>query len=239
MSIFKDILSIFKEPCTLWFNRLLGRDWSHCCINHDDEYGSAELSYDKEFFRLMYDEELKDCVNKEFKGMGNVMFIGVRMFGRFFIAGLLLFLAGCSIKPPTPRAAYSQGELDMISECREWVASQETNKDKQASRVPADQIAFVVMHQETMEMIKQTFGKAKDICQPGGDDGYFKAYAAYAENQKEIAVKGMETGGSVLKTGLMVYGAVETVKNVGSRDTTTTNTTETTTTNTETNTEIP
>ena len=72
----------FKPPCTLWFNRFPGGlDWSHCCENHDWGYGHYELDYDRYGYRLMQDEELRDCVNEVMPGMGTIMFIGVRLFG--------------------------------------------------------------------------------------------------------------------------------------------------------------
>lgn len=82
MTLFADIASIFQEPCTFWFNQLFGRKWSHCCKEHDKGYDQFELSYDRYAYRLMCDEELMSCVNKELQGMGNIMFLGVRVFGR-------------------------------------------------------------------------------------------------------------------------------------------------------------
>jgi len=78
--------TILQEPCTWWFNHLWGwRDWSHCCEAHDKGYGNCELDYDRYAYRLMHDEELRDCVNKILPGMGTFMFWGVRIFGRFFM----------------------------------------------------------------------------------------------------------------------------------------------------------
>ena len=77
--------SFFQEPCTLWFNRWGKRDWGHCCEQHDSGYGGFELAYDRAAYRLMCDEALRDCVDKEMPGMGSLMFRGVRLFGWIFM----------------------------------------------------------------------------------------------------------------------------------------------------------
>lgn len=78
---FFGIETFFREPCSLWFNRLWKWDWSDCCREHDREYAHLDFEYDRKFFRLMADEELRDCVNRILPGMGYVMFFGVRLFG--------------------------------------------------------------------------------------------------------------------------------------------------------------
>ena len=77
-----------KNPlsaCTGWFGRLGPLSWEHCCLNHDahdDEINM--LPYDREFFRLLADEELRACVNKVLPMMGDIMFLGVRTFGPWY-----------------------------------------------------------------------------------------------------------------------------------------------------------
>ena len=148
----------------------------------------------------------------------------------------LLLLSACSIAPPVRKPAYTADELAMIKDCRNWVASKEKNKAKQMDKVQGDQLAFVLMHESTMEMISTTFGKAVDICVPGDD--YFAAYTAYAKGQTEIATTAMKEIGGVAKTAGYVYGAVKVSENLASS----TNSVEkisTTTTTTTTPAEIP
>lgn len=75
-----------SDWCTLFPDRFLWWDWSHCCEEHDNDYFDVSLlPYDKEFFRQLVDEELKNCVNKILPGLGDIMYKGVRVFGRFFL----------------------------------------------------------------------------------------------------------------------------------------------------------
>jgi hypothetical protein len=75
-----------SDWCTLFPDRFLWWDWSSCCKEHDEDYFDvSSLPYDKEFFRQLVDEELKICVNKILPGLGDIMYLGVRVFGRFFI----------------------------------------------------------------------------------------------------------------------------------------------------------
>ena len=75
-----------KDWCTLFPDKFLWFDWSHCCEHHDEDYSLLpDDSYDLEFFKLMADEELRVCVNKVLPVLGDLMYRGVRRFGRFFI----------------------------------------------------------------------------------------------------------------------------------------------------------
>jgi hypothetical protein len=142
---------------------------------------------------------------------------------------IVLFLGGCSIKLPEHKPAYTPGELAMISDCRAWVQEIEGNKNEQMSTVPTNQKAFVLMHSDTMAMIKATFGKQTDVCRPGDD--YAKAYVAYAAGQKEISITALKQAGASVRAIAYVVGAVEISKQFGgndsSQETTTTTTTET------------
>lgn len=83
--MFETFRSFFKEPCTLWFNQWGAKNWSHCCEDHDTGYEQFDLAYDRHAYRLMQDEALRECVNQELPGMGDLMFKGVRLFGWFFL----------------------------------------------------------------------------------------------------------------------------------------------------------
>ena len=85
--MFETFRSFFQEPCTLWFNRWGKRDWAYCCDAHDSGYGGFDLAYDRYAYRLMQDEILRECVNQEMRGMGDLMFKGVRLFGWIFMGG--------------------------------------------------------------------------------------------------------------------------------------------------------
>ena len=143
---------------------------------------------------------------------------------------IVLFLGGCSIKPPEHKPAYTSGELAMISDCRAWVQEIEGNKNEQMSTVPTNQKAFVLMHSDTMAMIKATFGKQTDVCRPG--DGYSDAYIAYVNGQTKISVAALKQAGASVRAIAYVAGAVEISKNFGGNDSSQETTTTTTTTET-------
>ena len=148
----------------------------------------------------------------------------------FCLIAVVLLVSACSLKAPERAPAYSPAELAMIGDCRSWVTGQERNKADQMNKIPVDQIAFVMMHETTMKMVTSTFGKSEDICRPGDD--YYKAYAAYANAQKEISVAAIKETGATARAGAYVYGAVKISDNFGNKDSSTTNTTTTTTTET-------
>jgi len=141
-----------------------------------------------------------------------------------------LLLAGCSIKPPEHKPAYTSGELSMISDCRAWVQEIEGNKNAQMADVPKNQKAFVLMHADTMTMIKATFGKQEDICRHG--DEYAKAYVAYVAGQTEIAKEALKQAGASFRVVAYVAGAMEVSKQFGGNDSSSQETNTTTTTET-------
>jgi len=69
------------KHCTGWPDGIGRYRWDHCCKAHDDGYQHYTLDYDRYGYRLMQDEELRDCVNRVLPGMGTLMFYGVRIFG--------------------------------------------------------------------------------------------------------------------------------------------------------------
>lgn len=116
-------------------------------------------------------------------------------------------LAGCSIKAPEHKPAYTAGELTMISACRSWVKEIETNSNAQFQSIPETQKAFVYMHGDTMHMIESVWGKGDtDICQPG--TGYAVAYEAYVKGQTEIAVEGLKQAGATTRVIAYVVGVL-------------------------------
>lgn len=144
---------------------------------------------------------------------------------RIILFSLIAVMLSACVKAPTHRPAYTAGELDMISECRAWVKETEDNKRYFDSSIPADQRAFVAMHRETMAMIKETFGKNSDICQPGGDDGYYQAYAVYAQEQSKVATTAINRVADVATAAVIVGGVADVAESIGSRSNNTTTTT--------------
>lgn len=71
------------DGCTLWFNG----DWKACCDAHDYAYAHAVSVADK----LLADETLRQCVAMAGSAdvwhwlMGFVMFVGVSIFGWFYV----------------------------------------------------------------------------------------------------------------------------------------------------------
>lgn len=70
----------------MWFSRIGPLDWNHCCEKHDDRDDFLDTlgSYDREFFQELYDQELRDCVNKVLPFMGSIMYLGLKLFGKLY-----------------------------------------------------------------------------------------------------------------------------------------------------------
>ena len=65
------------DGCSIWFNSILGNDFTDICIEHDIEYwkgGSREE-------RKIADKKLREQVNEKISFMGDIMYVGVRVFG--------------------------------------------------------------------------------------------------------------------------------------------------------------
>ena len=67
------------DQCTLWWDRLLGRDWSACCAAHD-------LAYDTGVDRGLADAALAACVSAVtgWPWWGWLMWAGVTFGGGWF-----------------------------------------------------------------------------------------------------------------------------------------------------------
>lgn len=65
--------------CTFWPDRAFGKDWSGCCMAHDQAYAGTVA-------RHAADAELARCVAAEtgWDGLAFVMLAGVTLFGWYF-----------------------------------------------------------------------------------------------------------------------------------------------------------
>ncbi|MEL6503492.1 MAG: hypothetical protein AAFQ10_03455 [Pseudomonadota bacterium] len=68
-----------RDHCTLWWDRLFGKDWSQCCAAHDQAYA---LGVD----RGLADAALEACVAvvTGWPLWAAIMGAGVTVFGGFF-----------------------------------------------------------------------------------------------------------------------------------------------------------
>ncbi len=66
------------DGCTLWPDSLLDYSWQDECIEHDIRYWAGGT--DEE--RLEADLKLRDDVNKVLPGMGDMVYLGVRVGGK-------------------------------------------------------------------------------------------------------------------------------------------------------------
>lgn len=65
------------DGCSLWLNSLFGKDFTDICIEHDIEYWKGGSAGD----RKIADTILRERVNEEILLMGDIMYIGIRVFG--------------------------------------------------------------------------------------------------------------------------------------------------------------
>lgn len=70
----------WSDGCTLWPDSVLGIDWQDSCIKHDISYwlGGGEDE------RLIADKKLRDEINAIIPGIGNIVYLGVRIGGQSF-----------------------------------------------------------------------------------------------------------------------------------------------------------
>ena len=65
--------------CTAWPNGTFTITWKPCCIAHDYACADANAK-ESESDRLIGDRKLRNCANKSFPLMGELMYIGIRSF---------------------------------------------------------------------------------------------------------------------------------------------------------------
>ena len=65
------------DGCSLWLNGILGKDFTDACIEHDISYWKG-CSLEE---RTKADIELKNRVNEKIPLLGDIMYLGVRVFG--------------------------------------------------------------------------------------------------------------------------------------------------------------
>lgn len=144
------------------------------------------------------------------------------------VLGLGLMLGGCSVKSPFEgsseyMASSVAKDSQIAQECREWVREREAYKWAHYDKLEPEAKAYALMHQETMDMIKVTFGKGgEDPCSPGTN--VWDAYIAYAEQQGETSREAWKSGAKIITHGLTVagiaYGVGEVMDSVGDKTST-------------------
>jgi hypothetical protein len=70
-----------SDGCSMWPEGFLGVSWEGYCIEHDIKYWLGGTDED----RQKADEELRDNINKVFPGMGDIVYLGVRLGGKSLI----------------------------------------------------------------------------------------------------------------------------------------------------------
>jgi len=154
------------------------------------------------------------------------------------IAALAVMLGACA-QPPIPSDSgvsvieYPDGTTEVnygpgqyedsklqanVEGCRDWLKLEQANKFEQIDSIPASHKTFVLMHWETMAMVKEVFGKGTDPCKSGTNQ--WDAYIAYVEQHNEtirsVTRSTIELGKTVAVVGGVSYVAGQIVDNVGS-----------------------
>jgi len=126
------------------------------------------------------------------------------------LLSLLLVLGGCSVKSPFEGTeGFLQSSIEstdtLIQNCREWVRERDSMRWSQYEQLDPSAKVYALMHQETMDMIKTTFGKSGvDPCSPGTN--VWDAYVAYAEQQGETSREAWKSGAKIITHGMTVGG---------------------------------
>jgi hypothetical protein len=150
-----------------------------------------------------------------------------RLLNIFSMIALCLIVGACA-QPPIPSDSgvsvieypdgtkevnYGPGQYEdskiqaNVEGCRDWLRVDQSKKFEELSTIPESHKSFVLMHMETMSMIKRIFGDGDDPCKPGTNqwDAYIAYVKAHSDEVKTI------TGGIVKvgTVGIVTYGAVE------------------------------
>jgi len=65
------------DSCTLWLNSIFKNDFTDICIEHDIEYWKGGSAEDRKHADVI----LRDKINSKMPLMGDVMYLGARLFG--------------------------------------------------------------------------------------------------------------------------------------------------------------
>jgi hypothetical protein len=137
-----------------------------------------------------------------------------KLFGLITVLTVLM-LQGCSSKTPGEFFAdYSPPDRsNEINACRTWVQQKEVEERKQYDRLQSHDMSYALMHRETMSMVKEVFGKRQDVCSPGTNE--MDAYIAYVKETEASNRVYAQEGGSTVRLGLGIGGAVLALDKIG------------------------
>ncbi|MGV0961848.1 MAG: hypothetical protein ACOYB1_18640 [Limnohabitans sp.] len=132
---------------------------------------------------------------------------------------MLTVLAGCATQSPIEMAkqngvatAPNQAE---VNACLSWVQDKEDKKMAKFDSLKSDDKAYALMHHDTMDMIKDVFGKNKNECQPGTN--VWDAYIAWVKEENATKREMVKEGGSTARFAAGVAGAAYTVTELAAK----------------------
>jgi len=62
------------NACSFWFDQIGRFNWHQCCVQHDHDYAALVP-------KAIADAHLGACVDHVLPGMGDLMWLGVTLFG--------------------------------------------------------------------------------------------------------------------------------------------------------------
>jgi hypothetical protein len=136
-----------------------------------------------------------------------------------WVVVMAILLAGCATQSPVEMAAQNgvatapnQAE---VNACLQWVQNKEDKKLARYDSLGSGDKAYALMHHDTMEMIKDVFGKKKNECQPGTN--VWDAYITWVEAENKTKQVAIAEGGSTIRFASGVAGAAYTVTELAAK----------------------
>jgi hypothetical protein len=132
---------------------------------------------------------------------------------------VLFMLAGCATQSPLEMAAENgvaatpnQAE---VKACLQWVQEKEDKKMAKYDSLSSGDKAYALMHHDTMDMIKDVWGKNKNECQPGTN--VWDAYIAWVEAENKTKQQLIAEGGATIRFASGVAGATYAVTELAAK----------------------
>lgn len=121
-------------------------------------------------------------------------------------------MSGCATTSPVEMAAQlppalASPDQTEVNSCRQWLQAKEDKEAAQFDKLQSHDMAYALMHRDTMKMVTNVFGKEQNACKPGTN--VWDAYIAWAKEEGATKRQYSSDASSVAKFGIVTTGAVK------------------------------
>lgn len=136
------------------------------------------------------------------------------------LLAITCLLLGCSAKSPVEFATEAKEsgvplgtDQTAIDGCRQWLDDAREQELQRFDSLPAEEKTFALMHHDTMEMIKNVWGKEQ--CRPGTN--IWDAYQVFVVEREKTNRQISSDTASTVKLGIGVEGGVRLVDSLAGK----------------------